>query len=897
MSNYSIPGLNSQWRWRWQDSIIKLPSYQPVIVVQIGSLTVTLPEAPIDPHKVYSYNGKTFGQPLFRLKATEPPIDDIWFEVTEENKLVLKMILEVYREEANVYPIPFRNINLQLSFRSKKENKTVVLPLQIEQKIPQKPVNLLYDLHATVEIPDAYYSKENPDQSEIYRAFTVPEEAAKLDITADIWWQKPLENQTPEPEFKENCIKFDYKKLALKGNSILWPDRRIFIAFRSNEDARKGWNIIRHYKFDSVCYIGKFQYFLVKGNSPFGRFEGEDALKLDPDKLSVKYINGDWKIVEGTSRWAFSFGKNRTHAEKALKVIKKYGFTYSCFVGRPNPPMKYLRRDFVFSPILIPSVKPPVIFPGKIGTRSTRDLDSSEDSETSTSAFENDSNESSVATFSASSGGANKIDLHSGLLFNYPSDHAIFAKVFGNFEREELKWNSFSPENVGNEGYMVHYRKGNGTGIYFMLPTEFRLKTTEEGIPDIRIWMYNKNKDIPNSQPDYRYRLTIKIQPYFNPKAKKDLVDRLHQESGEEKYVYPNNILLGGYSSAKFEVNPAFADFNAELAGEVTETLNNIDVGNGFDIILDTNLESFQYFKTEVASGFNIGKITFMLEEETDGEISEVAAEIPVELDLRLLSNPQLSFKQESRRVFIDIGGNQIKFDQPNGFTVSNSMPFDLEIGGVELTLMHQLPNGSIENAEPYLFPEFQDWPIRIQGNGVEERKFELDEDNLDASLNDKEILNTLQIEPFSVRALIDKDIVLQRIMDLATGELEEWELVVRCRFFENWNNYSDEEKKDWPQSVRVILKDMEGNLIQGGPFELYPNKTALPVHDSNNPGRIIVKMSQNLGQLVRTAKGVNRAYKYQFIEYHKFEDLSGQEQLSTEIESNFLDVNFLPKP
>ena len=43
-------------------------------------------------------------------------------------------------------------------------------------------------------------------------------------------------------------------------------------------------------------------------------------------------------------QWLFDFGKNETEARKALAVIKRHGFTRSCFVGRPNPDFTYLRR-------------------------------------------------------------------------------------------------------------------------------------------------------------------------------------------------------------------------------------------------------------------------------------------------------------------------------------------------------------------------------------------------------------------------------------------------------------------------------------------------------------------------------------------------------------------------
>jgi hypothetical protein len=44
--------------------------------------------------------------------------------------------------------------------------------------------------------------------------------------------------------------------------------------------------------------------------------------------------------VDGT-HWILDFGASQANANKALNIIKKYGFSQICFVGRPNPPMMY----------------------------------------------------------------------------------------------------------------------------------------------------------------------------------------------------------------------------------------------------------------------------------------------------------------------------------------------------------------------------------------------------------------------------------------------------------------------------------------------------------------------------------------------------------------------------
>ena len=69
----------------------------------------------------------------------------------------------------------------------------------------------------------------------------------------------------------------------------------------------------------------------------------EDCIAFNPATAQVKFLNNDWKIVDG-NHWMFSFGNKEDEARQALAIIKKYGFTRSCFVGRPNASFQYMRK-------------------------------------------------------------------------------------------------------------------------------------------------------------------------------------------------------------------------------------------------------------------------------------------------------------------------------------------------------------------------------------------------------------------------------------------------------------------------------------------------------------------------------------------------------------------------
>ena len=118
--------------------------------------------------------------------------------------------------------------------------------------------------------------------------------------------------------------------------------------FGSNySEAQTALNIIKYYGLDSRGFVGRpdpsMEYWLVNGQAPVGYMPGEDSVGFNPDNIEVRRFSGRWKIVEG-NHWIMDFGSKEDEARKTLCIIRKYGFTRICFVGRPGPSMTYFRK-------------------------------------------------------------------------------------------------------------------------------------------------------------------------------------------------------------------------------------------------------------------------------------------------------------------------------------------------------------------------------------------------------------------------------------------------------------------------------------------------------------------------------------------------------------------------
>jgi hypothetical protein len=151
---------------------------------------------------------------------------------------------------------------------------------------------------------------------------------------------------------QEDCISFNPAATTAENVNGRWKvvengSHWMFDFDGDKASAVQSLNTIKHYGMTQSCFVGRpqpsFKYMLVNRTAPVGPMPGEDCIPFNPVNATVSYINNRWKIVDG-NHWMFDFADNRAEAEQSLAVIQKYGFTQTCYVGRPNPNFSYLRK-------------------------------------------------------------------------------------------------------------------------------------------------------------------------------------------------------------------------------------------------------------------------------------------------------------------------------------------------------------------------------------------------------------------------------------------------------------------------------------------------------------------------------------------------------------------------
>lgn len=155
-----------------------------------------------------------------------------------------------------------------------------------------------------------------------------------------------------EAEKLEDCIYFNPNNVAIQpygsgGQYRMIEGSKAMLIFPNKAEAEQSLNIIKKYQFNKQCFVGRpdpsFEYWVKDNTAPAGAQTGEDCLPFTPANLKVIKSGSNWKIAEG-SKWLYDFGSSEKEARMALAIIQKYGFNRTCYVGRPDASMEYLRK-------------------------------------------------------------------------------------------------------------------------------------------------------------------------------------------------------------------------------------------------------------------------------------------------------------------------------------------------------------------------------------------------------------------------------------------------------------------------------------------------------------------------------------------------------------------------
>lgn len=114
----------------------------------------------------------------------------------------------------------------------------------------------------------------------------------------------------------------------------------------SEAQANQALRVVRHYGINQSCFVGRpgpsMTYLLSGRRAPQGGVSGEDCIGFNAGAVEVRADGNRWLMTDGRSRMVMF--NDAEEAFLSLFLVRYYGFTHQCFVGRPNPPLRYWRR-------------------------------------------------------------------------------------------------------------------------------------------------------------------------------------------------------------------------------------------------------------------------------------------------------------------------------------------------------------------------------------------------------------------------------------------------------------------------------------------------------------------------------------------------------------------------
>jgi len=148
----------------------------------------------------------------------------------------------------------------------------------------------------------------------------------------------------------EDCVRHDLGRLRAEQVGGRWKitegDHWLLDFDSDSDSARRALEVLQFYRADRICYVERpnapMMYILSGSTAPSQSLPGEDCIDFNAGSLAIRQEGSRFLLASSSSRMIMF--PDRASAERAVAVIRKYGFTRQCFVGRPQPEFKYFRQ-------------------------------------------------------------------------------------------------------------------------------------------------------------------------------------------------------------------------------------------------------------------------------------------------------------------------------------------------------------------------------------------------------------------------------------------------------------------------------------------------------------------------------------------------------------------------
>jgi hypothetical protein len=313
------------------------------------------------------------------------------------------------------------------------------------------------------------------------------------------------------------------------------------------------------------------------------------------------------------------------------------------------------------------------------------------------------------------------------------------------------------------------------------LPTTYRLAVDEAtGLPAVQMFLLPKDGAGPADPARYQIRLALRVVPWFDPNKLEQLRALVRGMSdGTVKYA---DLVLGGYRAARYVPDETLAGLGELLAGLTVGGGEAIDPANGF-------------FVTYLGDAETIGVVLRMLQDERGEGIGG-----SVELDL---ANPAGSQKQRvpAQLSFRRLAPVPLRWEPvppPPAPAVGEGPPLPellvtnparrpVKLTGIRAFGLERSPISGRVGGWQKATPEGVEGPLMLAPAQAGRVRLRLDDPAAP--------VNAWDISVAAAEPELDRQLVLNELFDLATGDAPPWRVEVTCIPLEEFDQLPPDEQ------------------------------------------------------------------------------------------------------
>jgi hypothetical protein len=368
-----------------------------------------------------------------------------------------------------------------------------------------------------------------------------------------------------------------------------------------------------------------------------------------------------------------------------------------------------------------------------------------------------------------------------------PENQAIFAAITGQYVQDGWRntiqgWIQATPIR----------------DTVYILPDAYRLQVDEvTGLPSIHALLLRKNPAGEMADPldaaNYKVRLTLKVCPDFDAERLNGL--RAHIRQISSNGIPFADLVLGGFSSARFIPDSSLAGLGELFAGSTAGTLEAINPSETFMLTYEGNAEFMELLFQRLKGEGLGGNVEFDLQGR-GGTTSKHS--VPVVLTLRQMAPLRMRWNLVPPAALAEGQATDPSDLLPRDVTLRNSTPVEVSLTNIHAHALQRSPvTGRVDTW--YRARPDGTWPRTLAPGASEVVHLTIEAE--------KPLCNGWDISLVDCRTKASSELVLNSVFDTTSSGVRGWKIVIDCPPMQFFDRLTPEDQAKMQDIVAIEVE------------------------------------------------------------------------------------------